>query len=64
MRAIKRNNREYAPETYKGYTITFSVTSYSVLVKAIKGDREFHSLKKFKSQALTDVKRKINKAED
>lgn len=61
MRPISRRFKEYKPIIYKGFKIKFQVTSYSVLVQATRGNNEFHSLKKYKAEALNDVKKQINK---
>ncbi len=58
---FRRKDKTPAPEHYKNFLITFSVNRYSVLAEASNGTAHFHSLKEFKSQALADVKKQIDK---
>jgi len=58
---FKRRIEKIPPEAYKGFLIKFSVNRYSVLAEVKDHKANLHSLKEYKSQALADIKRQINK---
>ena len=58
---FKRRNEKIPPDAYKGFLIKFSVNRYSVLAEVKDHKANLHSLREYKSQALADIKRQIDR---